>query len=117
MFDRESFPELETSEFEGMVFYELDPLSEAPEIFGVFNLIFPSNLELLSIANAKFVSASLSSLEFPDTSIELNFSRVAFDDGYLHLGQNLEYVCIEDRPKIAIKSSFRIPQMAETFIF
>ena len=57
-----------------MVFYELDPLSEVPEIFGVFNLIFPSNLELLSIANAKFVSVGLSSLEFPDTSIELNFS-------------------------------------------
>lgn len=116
LFDRESFPELTSFEYEGRIFDELDPLSEIPDSFGVFNLIFPSKLELLIIINAKFVNVTWSSLQFPDTLLKLIFFNVTFDDGYLHLGQNLEYISIHDAPKLALKSSFRVPAKADTLV-
>ena len=72
-------------------------------------------MELLIIINAKFVNVTWSSLQFPDTLLKLIFN-VTFDDGYLHLGQNLEYISIHDAPKLALKSSFRVPAKADTLV-
>ena len=72
-------------------------------------------MELLIIINAKFVNVTWSSLQFPDTLLKLIFN-VTFDDGYLHLGQNLEYISIHDAQKLALKSSFRVPAKADTLV-
>ena len=104
LFERSSFTELESFEYTGKGL----PVSGNS---GSAILTFPSNLTLLLINNIGETDVNLSTLVFPAKLMRLELLNLTFNDGYFHLGDNLQYIHIETS-RLAFESSFRIPNFA-----
>jgi len=99
---------LERFEYDGNGFID-------PESFKTPLLIFPPNLNALSIRCRDFINIDLSTLMLPPTLIRLELLDLSFNDGYFHLGEKLQYVHIETST-LTFDSSFRIPHLAGELI-
>ena len=86
-----------------------------PENFKTPLLTFPPNLNELSIKCRDFINIDLSTLMLPPTLIRLELLDLSFNDGYFHLGENLQYVHIETST-LRFNSSFKIPHLAGELI-
>ncbi|KHC55438.1 Hap43p-repressed protein [Candida albicans P75010] len=108
LFKEDSFPMLERFEYDGNGFID-------PENFKTPLLTFPPNLNELSIKCRDFINIDLSTLMLPPTLTRLTLLDLSFNDGYFHLGENLQYVHIETYT-LRFDSSFKIPHLAGELI-
>ena len=86
-----------------------------PENFKTPLLTFPPNLNELSIKCRDFINIDLRTLVFPAKLTRLELVDLSFNDGYFHLGENLQYVHIETST-LRFNSSFKIPHLAGELI-
>lgn len=107
---QKSFPMLESFQYSGTYFPNLDKMD-------IVTLTFPSTLKMLIVANHGFLHVFLDTLLLPATLTYLKLVNVVYndDDGYFHLGENLQYVHIESF-KLAFDRNFRIPHKVEFFL-
>ncbi|KGR02213.1 hypothetical protein MG3_06009, partial [Candida albicans P78048] len=108
LFKEDSFPMLERFQYDGNGFLD-------PENFKTPLLTFPPNLNELSIKCRDFINIDLSTLMLPPTLTRLTLLDLSFNDGYFHLGENLQYVHIETST-LRFNSSFKIPHLAGELI-
>ena len=108
LFNEGAFPELERFEYDGYGYEDLDDFKSPV-------LTFPSNLKQLSIEFYDSVIVNLNNLMLSPTLIRLELLKLTFNDGYFHLGENLQYVHIKTS-RLAFESSFRIPHLAGELI-
>ncbi|KGU20219.1 hypothetical protein MG7_05292 [Candida albicans P34048] len=108
LFNEGAFPELERFEYDGYGYEDSDDFKSPI-------LTFPSNLKQLSIEFYDSVIVNLNNLMLPPTLIRLELLKLTFNDGYFHLGENLQYVHIKTS-RLAFESSFRIPHLAGELI-
>ncbi|KGU20232.1 hypothetical protein MG7_05305 [Candida albicans P34048] len=108
LFEECSFNELESFEYIGKGFPVSCDVSCS-------RLTIPSNLKSLSIKNIGNMNVDLRTLVFPAKLTRLELVDLSFNDGYFHLGENLQYVHIETST-LRFNSSFRIPHLAGELI-
>ncbi|EEQ43135.1 conserved hypothetical protein [Candida albicans WO-1] len=108
LFNEGAFPELERFEYDGYGYEDSDDFKSPI-------LTFPSNLKQLSIEFYDSVIVNLNNLMLPPTLIRLTLLDLSFNDGYFHLGENLQYVHIETST-LRFDSSFKIPHLAGELI-
>jgi len=108
LFEECSFNELESFEYIGKGFPVSCDVSCS-------RLTIPSNLKLLLIKNIGNMNVDLRTLVFPAKLTRLELVDLSFNDGYFHLGENLQYVHIETST-LRFNSSFKIPHLAGELI-
>ncbi|KGU24110.1 hypothetical protein MGM_05239 [Candida albicans P75063] len=108
LFEECSFNELESFEYIGKGFPVSCDVSCS-------RLTIPSNLKSLSIKNIGNMNVDLRTLVFPAKLTRLELVDLSFNDGYFHLGENLQYVHIETST-LRFNSSFKIPHLAGELI-
>ncbi|KHC30388.1 hypothetical protein MGO_05254 [Candida albicans P76055] len=107
--------------FEECLFNELESFKYIGKGFPVScdvscsRLTIPSNLKSLSIKNIGNMNVDLRTLVFPAKLTRLELVDLSFNDGYFHLGENLQYVHIETST-LRFNSSFKIPHLAGELI-